>query len=228
MAKKPTSASPPEEAKKRILVVDDHPIVRERLAEMINRENDLIVCGEAEDAHQALAAVQTLHPELAIVDITLKDTYGIELVRDLKSRHPGLAVLVLSMHDESVYAERALRAGARGYICKVEPASKVIEAIRGVLRGEIYASEAIKMAMLRGIAGASRGESASRSQTLSNRELEIYDFLGDGLSVQQIAKSLHISPKTVEAHRANIKAKLNLKTSADLLRHAIESRLQGE
>lgn len=202
--------------------------MRERLAELINRQGDLHVCGEAEDAHQARAAVEKLQPDLAIVDITLKDTYGIELIRDLKARHPDLPVLVLSMHDESLYAERSLRAGAHGYICKCEASEKVISAIRTLLAGEIYASEAVKSTLLRRLADATtprHQQGASFLGDLTDRELEVLQLIGQGRAVRQIATDLHVSPKTVEAHRANIRTKLNLKSSAELTRYAIEARL---
>lgn len=201
--------------------------MRERLSELINRQGDLHVCGEAEDAHQARAAVEKFKPDLAIVDITLKDTYGIELIRDLKARHPDLPVLVLSMHDESLYAERSLRAGAHGYICKCEASEKVISAIRTLLAGEIYASEAVKSTLLRRLADATtpRQQGASFLGDLTDRELEVLQLIGQGRAVRQIATDLHVSPKTVEAHRANIRTKLNLKSSAELTRYAIEARL---
>lgn len=185
------------------------------------------MCGEAEDAHQARAAVEKLQPDLAIVDITLKDTYGIELIRDLKARHPDLPVLVLSMHDESLYAERSLRAGAHGYICKCEASEKVIAAIRTLLGGEIYASDAVKATLLRRLADAThpRQQGASFLGDLTDRELEVLQLIGQGRAVRQIATDLHVSPKTVEAHRANIRTKLNLKSSAELTRYAIEARL---
>lgn len=208
-------------------MVDDHPIVRERLAELINRQSDLSVCGEAEDAPQALAAVKSHKPDLAIVDITLKDTYGIELIRDLKNRHPKLPILVLSMHDEALYAERSLRAGAHGYICKCEASDKIIAAIRTILSGGIYASENIKSNLLRRLAGGGSNSHQPRSMLgdLTDRELEILQMIGQARSVRQIAGDLHISAKTVEAHRANIKKKLSLKTSAELTRFAIKERL---
>jgi DNA-binding NarL/FixJ family response regulator len=201
-------------------------MVRERLAEMIHQENDLIVCGEAEDAHEALEAVEKLKPDIAIVDISLKDTYGIELVKDLKNRQPKLPVLVLSMHDESVYAERALRAGAKGYITKQEASRNVMAAIRQVLAGQIYVSPKLAGTLLQRMAGGGKSEDGSPEQKLSDRELEVFQLLGQGQNVKQIAMNLHVSPKTVEAHREHIKQKLNFKNSADLLRYAIQSAMQ--
>lgn len=208
----------------RILIVDDHPIVRERLGELITQEPDLIVCGEAEDNHSAMLEIDRTVPDLAIVDISLKDSYGIELVKEIKKRHPKLLTLVLSMHEESLYAERALRAGARGYITKQEVSRKVIGAIRQVLAGGIYASEKMASILLGRVAGEPRCDGTPASR-LSDRELEIFQLLGGGLAVREIARQLHISVKTVEAHRTHIKEKLNIKTSPELLRYAIQSSL---
>ena len=234
------SIDPQRTAKVRILVVDDHPIVRERLAELIDQEPDLEVCGEAEDAHQAIKAVAALAPDLAIVDITLKDTYGIELIRQLRDLHPRLPILVLSMHAESLYAERALRAGARGYLTKQAATRQVVTAIRRILAGDVYVSEAVASTILRrvagggggaggaigrggrGDAGAGGGGSGEPTDVLTDRELEVFQLLGQGQSVRQIADNLFVSAKTIEAHREHIKQKLNLKTSGELLRYAIE------
>jgi DNA-binding NarL/FixJ family response regulator len=218
---------PPQPRKNKVLVVDDHPMVRERLADLINEEPDLVVCGEAEDGHGALEAIKNLRPDVAIVDITLKDTYGIELIKDIKIRHPDLPVLVLSMHDESMYAERALRAGARGYLTKQEATRKVLDAIRRVLRGEVYVSEKMAATLLRRVAGSRREEEAqSPTAKLTDRELEIFQLIGQGLSTRQIAENLHLSVKTIEAHKAHIKEKLSLKTSSELLRYAIRETMQ--
>jgi DNA-binding NarL/FixJ family response regulator len=208
--------------KRKVFLVDDHPMVRERLAELIRQEADLEVCGEAEDAVTALKAIAALKPDLAIVDITLKDTYGIELIKTLKERDARLPVLVLSMHEESLYGERAIRAGARGYLNKQEASKKVITAIRTILSGEIFVSEQMKSAMLRKMAGGQRPEGSSPTDVLSDRELEVFQLLGQGLAVRQIAEMLFVSVKTVEAHREHIKQKMNFKTSSELLRYAIE------
>jgi DNA-binding NarL/FixJ family response regulator len=223
MAKKKTPKV--EITKKKVLVVDDHPIVRERLAELINQEPDLNVCGEAEDAREALRAVDTLQPDVAIVDITLKDTYGIELIKQLKERHPKLPVLVLSMHDESLYGERALRAGAKGYLTKQEATKKVVTAIRSILGGGIYVSDKMAATILQKVAGGASAEGGSPVDVLSARELEVFQLLGQGLAVRQIAESLFISVKTVEAHREHIKQKMKFKGSSELLRYAIEFTL---
>lgn len=218
MAKK----NQPVARKRRILVVDDHPIVRERLAELINQESDLEVCGEAEDSISALKTIQQLQPDLAIVDITLKDTYGIELIRQIKERHPRLPTLVLSMHDESLYGERALRAGARGYLNKQEATRKVIAALRQILAGEIYVSEKMASSILHKVAGGQKPGGASPTDVLTDRELEVFQLLGQGMGVRQIAESLFVSVKTVEAHREHIKQKLNFKSSSELLRYAFQ------
>jgi DNA-binding NarL/FixJ family response regulator len=217
-------------AKRKVLLVDDHPIVRERLGELIAQEPDLTVCGEAEDAHGALEAAEKTQPDIAIVDISLKDSYGIELVKDLKIRQPRLPVLVLSMHEESMYAERALRAGAKGYLNKQEATKKVIPAIRQILDGKIFVSEQMTAGFLQKMAGggAAVKEGGTPLDALTDRELEIFQLLGQGKSAKEIARTLHISVKTVEAHREHIKQKLNMKSSSDLLRYAIESRMLRE
>jgi DNA-binding NarL/FixJ family response regulator len=231
MAKKSrASASAPsarsEPPKTRILVVDDHPIVRERLAELINQESDLCICGEAEDSHSAIKAVQSLDPDLAIVDITLKDTYGIELIRQFKELRPKLPVLVLSMHDESLYGERALRAGAKGYLTKQEASRQVITAIRRILGGGVYVSEKMAATILHKVAGGMTPQADDPTSALTDRELEVFQLLGQGQGVRQIAESLFISVKTVEAHREHIKRKMGFKSSAELLRHAIQFTLK--
>jgi DNA-binding NarL/FixJ family response regulator len=183
-----------------------------------------MVCGEADDAHTAMEAIDKTVPDLALVDISLKDTYGIELVKDIKAQHPQVRTLVLSMHDESLYAERALRAGARGYMTKQEASKKVVGAIRQVLGGGIYVSEKMAGVLLGRVAGDKQGD-GSPADRLSDRELEIFQLLGEGLAVREIAKRLHVSTKTVEAHRTHIKEKLNIRTSPELLRYAIQMSL---
>ncbi|HZN64961.1 MAG TPA: response regulator transcription factor [Tepidisphaeraceae bacterium] len=192
----------------------------------MHQEPDLAVSGEAEDANQALAAVKASPPDIAIVDITLKDTYGIELIKQLKELYPKLPVLVLSMHDESLYGERALRAGARGYLTKQEATKKVIDAIRRVLAGDVYVSEKLAATLLRKVAGVKSDGGGTPVDVLTDRELEVFQLLGEGKAVREIAESLFVSVKTVEAHREHIKQKLKLKTSAELLRYAIEYKLQ--
>jgi DNA-binding NarL/FixJ family response regulator len=208
--------------KQRIFLVDDHPIVRERLGELIAQEADLEVCGEAEDAVAAMQSIGALQPDMAIVDITLKDTYGIELIKTLKEREGHIPVLVLSMHDESLYGERAIRAGAKGYLNKQEASKKVISAIRTILAGDIFVSEKMKADILQKMSGRQRTEGNSPTATLTDRELEVFQLLGEGLGVRQIAENLFVSVKTVEAHREHIKQKMNFKSSSELLRFAIQ------
>jgi DNA-binding NarL/FixJ family response regulator len=220
-----TTGTPTKQRRARVLLVDDHPIIRERLAELINQEPDLVTCGEAEDAFSGLEAVEELMPNIVIVDLSLKDTHGIELIKDIKLRQPELPVLVLSMHDESLYAERAIRAGARGYITKQEATKKVMTAIRRVLAGDIYVSDRMAATILHRLAGDKSEAKGSPLACLTDRELEIFHLLGEGIPARQIAKTLHVSVKTVEAHREHIKAKLNFKTSAELLRYAIQNNM---
>ncbi|MHC4175097.1 MAG: response regulator transcription factor [Planctomycetota bacterium] len=208
--------------KSKILIVDDHPIVRQGLAELVNQENDLAVCGQAEDAHQARKAIKELRPDMAVVDISLRETSGIELIKDINVQYPDLPVLALSMHDESLYAERALRAGARGYIMKAEATEKVITAIRKILNGEIYVSDKIAAKMLRKLVGGKAEISTSPVQRLSDRELEVFHLIGKGYGTRQISERLHLSIKTIETYRAHIKEKLSLANAAELLRYAIQ------
>lgn len=214
-------ANPP--AKQRILLVDDHPLVREWLTQLIHQQPDLVVCGETGNAPEALAAIAAERADLAIVDLNLANSSGIELIKNLKELHPQVPVLVLSMHDESLYAERVFRAGARGYVNKRETAQKVIEAIRRVLAGKMFISE--KVAEL--LAGrALRGTSGGRPaiETLSDRELEVFDKLGQGIGTRQIAEDLRVSVKTVQEYCARIKDKLQLNNATELLREAVRWR----
>jgi DNA-binding NarL/FixJ family response regulator len=216
----------PAVTRKKLLIVDDHPLVRERVAELINQEPDLVVAGEAGDANEALAAAKNLEPDMAIVDITLKDTYGIELVKQLKELYPKLPILVLSMHEESMYGERALRAGAKGYLTKQEASKKIIEAIQRILNGGIYVSEALSATLVQKLAGVKVESGGSPVDLLTDRELEVFQLLGQGLAVREIADRLFVSVKTVEAHREHIKQKMKFKTSSELLRFAIQYTLQ--
>lgn len=208
--------------KSKVFVVDDHPIVRQGLALLINRESDLIVCGEAEDAHNAVQAVATTKPDILVVDISLNGPDGLDLLKDVRMRYPDLPVLILSMHDESIYAERALRAGAQGYIMKQEATEKVLVALRRILSGEIYVSERIANRMLqRYIGSPGTGRPASIAD-LTDRELEVFRLIGEGHSTRQIAEELHISVKTVESYQAHIKEKLSLRSARELVQHAIQ------
>ena len=208
-------------AKTRILIVDDHPMMRQGLAQLVNNEPDLAVCCEAENAHQALAVIDKALPDLVLADITLPDKGGIELIKDIQALHPGLAVLVISMHDESLYAERVLRAGGRGYIMKHEGGKKLMEAIRQVLSGQIYVSEKMSARILETFSGRKPEQSASPVARLSDREFEVFQLIGQGKGTKEIAQHLNLSVKTVEVHRAKIKEKLSLQTATDLVRYAV-------
>jgi DNA-binding NarL/FixJ family response regulator len=208
-------------AKTKILIVDDHPMMREGLVQLISREKDLSVCGEAEDAHQALEAVGKLKPDLLLADITLPDKSGLELIKDLQVQFPEVKVLVISMHDESLYAERVLRAGARGYIMKQEGGKKMMEAIRYVLGGQIYVSPRMSSKLLEIFSGKGKRNEDSPLEKLTDREFEVFQFIGQGLSTHEIAGKLHLSVKTVEVHRNNVKQKLELNSAAELLRYAV-------
>jgi DNA-binding NarL/FixJ family response regulator len=207
--------------RKTILIVDDHPMMREGLAQLIDHEPDLCVGGQADNAGQALDAIRATPPDLAVVDISLPDRNGLELIKDLHTLHPGLPILVLSMHDESLYAERVLRAGGRGYIMKQEGGKKLMQAIRQVLGGQIYVSEKMSARILELFSGRRPGTTDSVMERLSDREFEVFQLVGQGSGTRQIAQRLHLSVKTVEVHRANIKKKLELKTGADVVRFAI-------
>lgn len=207
--------------KARIFLVDDHPLVREWLTNLIHQQPDLTVCGEAESAPQALEAVVKLKPDIAIVDISLKSGSGIELIKNIRTAASEVAVIVLSMHDEGLYAERALRAGARGYIMKRETAKKVIAAIRQVLEGKLYLSERLTSSFAEKFVGGDTSAPNPTVEQLSDRELEVFQLLGQGYETRQIAESLSISMKTVQAFCARIKEKLQLSSATELLREAV-------
>jgi DNA-binding NarL/FixJ family response regulator len=208
--------------KSRVFIVDDHPLVRDGLSTLINQEGDLEVCGTAEDATSALAAMVAKPPHIALIDISLKNTSGLELIKDLKIQHPLVAVIVVSMHDEMLYAERALRAGARGYVMKRETTRNVLAAIRRVLEGGVYLSDNVVARMASLVAGQRQRESAGaeRVEQLSDRELEIFRLLGRGQSTSDIARVLHLNFKTVQAYCARAKEKLGLTTAIELRRAA--------
>lgn len=208
--------------KSKVFVVDDHPIVRQGLALLINRESDLVVCGEAEDAHTAIQAIAITKPDILIVDISLNGPDGLDLLKEVRLRHPDLPVLILSMHDESVYAERALRAGAQGYIMKQEATEKVLIAVRRILSREIYVSERIANRMLQRYIGSRGPTRPSSIADLTDRELEVFRLIGEGHSTRRIAEELHISVKTVESYQAHIKEKLSLRSARELVQHAIQ------
>ena len=207
--------------KRKVFLVDDHPLVREWLTNLINQQPDLAVCGETESAPRALQAIAAAQPEVAIVDISLKDSSGIELIKNLKLSHPDVAVLVLSMHDESLYAERALRAGAKGYIMKRETTRKVIEGIRQILDGKVFVSDSVKEALALRLVENKTQTPRTPVEQLSDRELEVFEMLGQGLGTRQIADALRVSIKTVQAYCARAKEKLNVRSATELLREAI-------
>lgn len=209
-------------AKRNIFIVDDHPIVRQGLALLINRESDLAVCGDAEEAGAALRLIESSMPDLVVVDISLNGPDGLDLLKDIRARYPGLPVLILSMLDEVLYAERALRAGASGYIMKQEATEKVLVAIRRILDGEIYVSDQMSNKMLHRFVGNAPVEDRSPVACLTDRELEVFRLIGEGQGTRQIAEKLHISVKTVESYQAHIKDKLALKNSRELVQHAIQ------
>lgn len=206
--------------KTRVLLVDDHPILRAGLRKLIDQEADMVVCGEAEEGPKAFELAGTLTPDVAVVDISLKGSNGIELIKNLKARYPDLPTLVLSMHDESLYAERALRAGSRGYIMKEEAIEQVLVAIRRALAGEIFLSDKMKSKMIQQMATGRTKSAASPIEQLTDRELEVFRLIGEGCSTRQIAGQLHLSVRTVEAYREYIKAKLGLKNATELVQHA--------
>ena len=207
--------------KSKVLLVDDHVILRQGLVRLINHEADLEVCGEAEEGPKAFELVSKLKPDVAVVDISLKGSNGIELVKNLKARWPDLPTLILSMHDESLYAERALRAGARGYIMKEEATDKMLTAIRKIMKGEIYLSEGMVSRILHRLADG-KGDVGTPLDRLSDRELEVFQLIGEGLGTRQIAERLSVSVKTIESYRAHIKDKLELDGSNDVVRQAIQ------
>ncbi|MEO6035039.1 MAG: response regulator transcription factor [Verrucomicrobiota bacterium] len=209
---------------RRIVIVDDHPILREGLAKLIDQQKDLSICGQFEEAGAAFDSMASLNPDLALVDISLKGSSGVELLKNIKAHYPKMLVLVLSMHDESLYAERVLRAGASGYIMKQEASEKVLEAIRKVLTGEIYLSEKMSAKLMHQLIGGRSNSSGSLMERLSDRELEVFGLIGQGRGTREIAEQLHLSVKTIESHRAHIKEKLNLKNATELVHRAIQMR----
>ena len=208
--------------KVRIMVVDDHPIMREGLTRVIEEAGDLAVCAQAESIQRALELIEKTEPGLIIVDIGLGGTNGLELIKDVKARHPKLPVLVHSMHEEQVYAQRSLQAGARGYLMKQEPAAKLLQAIRQVLSGEIYLSETMTRRMLHRVAGSPSGKGLSPVECLSDRELEVFELLGRGQKTKEIAGQLHLSVKTVQTYCEHLKEKLLLRDATSLVRFAVQ------
>jgi DNA-binding NarL/FixJ family response regulator len=216
--KAPTKTTP---ARRRVLVVDDHPIMREGLRQLINHEADLMVCGDSADAAEAMSLICSARPDLVLADISLPGKSGLEMIKDIRAQHPDLPVLVLSMHDEALYAERVLRAGARGYIMKQEGGRKLIQAIQQVLAGQIFVSERMSAKILEIFSGRRGKATSSPVELLTDREFEVFQLIGKGLSTSRIAEQLHLSVKTVEVHRLHIKEKLKLKTAPELIRFAV-------
>jgi DNA-binding NarL/FixJ family response regulator len=209
-------------APRRIFVVDDHPLIREGLAAKLANQPNIVLCGEAEDVAEAITRMPVAKPDLVIVDISLKNGNGIDLIKRLKAKDPSLTILVWSMHPESLYAERALRAGARGYVSKSKSANEIMEAVLAVLDGKTYLSPEMSEKLLGRVVGGQKALEASSVDMLTDRELETFELLGQGLTTQQIAAKMHISRKTVETYRARIKEKLGLANAVELIQHSVQ------
>jgi DNA-binding NarL/FixJ family response regulator len=218
---KTTGSRPNVAARRKILILDDHPITRYGLTQLINHEPDLLVCGDAESAAQALAAMKSARPDLVLTDITMPGKSGFEFIKDLQAQYPAVPVLVISMHDERIYAERVLRAGGRGYIMKNEGGEKVLEAIRQVLNGQVYVSKSMSAALLDTLTRRHPDLREGTPGALSDREFEVFQLIGQGLSGQQIGQRLNLSVKTVGTHRQHIMQKLKLQTGPELIRQAV-------
>jgi DNA-binding NarL/FixJ family response regulator len=218
----PAAPATGEPVRHRIFLVDDHPVTREGVRVLIDQEPDLVVCGQADSAPSALQLIQRLKPDLAVVDITLKTTSGIELMKNVKALLPDLPVLIMSMHDESLYAERALRAGAKGYVMKHEASDRILTAIRSVIAGDLYLSEKMKEKMLHRLVRSRKNEVVFTIDTLSDREMEVFQLIGNGFGTRQIAEKLNLSVKTIDSYREHLKLKLRLEKGSDLVRHAIQ------
>jgi len=208
------------DSRKKVLIVDDHPLLREGLGRVINQQEDLVVCGEASDGPSGLAAVAKLHPDVVIVDISLDEGSGLDLIKDIIARQPKLPVLALSMHHENLYAERAIRVGARGYVMKREPVSTVITALRKVLSGNIAASENIISRLIGPRRRSTTSDSSSLADVLSDRELEVFRLFGEGCGTRQIAVKLRLAASTIESYRGAIKQKLGLANGTELIARA--------
>lgn len=211
--------------KKNVLVVDDHPLLRQGLALLINQQQDMQVCCEAEEGHDALQLIARMKPDIIILDVSLKGPDGLELLKNIRGPYPELPVLVLSMHDEAIYAERALRARANGYIMKQEATEKVLMALRRILAGDVYLSENMSKKMLQQYINGAPSRLQSRIATLSDRELEVFRRIGEGRGTREIAEELHLSIKTVETYQAHIKEKLRLRSGRELIQHAIQWKI---
>jgi DNA-binding NarL/FixJ family response regulator len=209
--------------KKRIVIIDDHPIVRQGFTQLINQEDDLIVVGEAEDAAGAFDLIERIKPDLALIDLSLKNSNGIELIKDISRIYPDFLMLVISLHEESVYAERSLRAGAKGFIMKAEATENVMTAIRAVLQGDIYLSDSMRNRLLHSItAGGNLRRDKKIEEYLSDRELQVLQAVGRGESTKAIAEDLNLSIKTIETYKSHLKQKLSLRNSTELMQYAVE------
>jgi len=215
------SAKESARGKKRVFLVDDHAVVRNGLAELINQTSDLTICGEAASAEEALQTIAAARPDVAIVDLVLGEMSGLDLLKALKTKHPELPVLVLSMHDETYYAERCLRAGAKGYIMKKEAIGQVESAVRTILEDKVYLSKAMSQQFLQAVTQGDPARVASPVSRLTDRELEVFECIGQGLGASEIAKKLKLSVKTIESYQAKLKEKLHLKDSSQLFQHAL-------
>jgi DNA-binding NarL/FixJ family response regulator len=216
---KPAVSTPPP--KRKLLLVDDHPFMRAGLAQLIERQLDLVVCGEAGEPSEAMRVVARTHPDLVLCDITMPGRSGLEFIKDLRAQYSELPILVVSMHDEAIYAERALRAGAKGYIMKEAGGENLLSAIRCVLRGEVYVSPDQSARILNDLSSRRPRGSTSPIEKLTDREFEIFRLIGQGKSTRDVAEQLHLSPKTVDVHRSHIKEKLDLKDATALVRFAV-------
>src|ERR1700722_1653262 len=214
--------------KKTVFVVDDHPLLRQGLALLINREQDLMVCGEAEEAQTAMTEIAAKRPDILIADISLNGPDGLDLLKNLRTQYPSLPVLILSMHDESIYAERALRARANGYIMKQEATENVLVAVRRILGGDIYLSDRMANKLLHQYISGTVADVKTQLSALSDRELEGFRLIGEGRSTRQIAEKLHLSIKTVETYQAHIKEKVPLQRGRELVQHAIQANISGK
>ncbi len=205
----------------RIVIVDDHPMTRYGIAQLLNLESDLEVCGEAGSAEQAMAVVSALKPRLVVADLSMPGRHGLEFIKDMRAMHPEIAVLVLSMHDEALFAERVLRAGARGYIMKNEGGEKLVHAVRHVLQNKVYVSEALSGSILDHLATPRRQTRERPLEALTDREFEVFQLIGQGLQTREIAERLHLSAKTVDTHRLHLREKLNVRSGPELIKHAV-------
>jgi len=208
-------------AKRKILLVDDHPFMRAGLAQLIERQPDLAVCGEAGNPAEAFVELSRCHPDLILSDLTMPGRSGLDFIKDVRAQHPKLPILVVSMHDEAIYAERVLRAGARGYIMKEAGGDNLLAAIRQIIGGEVYLSPRMSARIFDHLSSRRPRGSSSPIQNLTDREFEVFQLIGHGKSTRDVAVQLHLSPKTVDVHRGHIKAKLDLGNATALVRHAV-------